>query len=222
MSNFTYYGQFDPPVDKYLYENWPHLTQESSGVIIEAGAADGITESCTYFFEKYFNRKVINIEPDPSWYKRLEINRPNSLNLNYALSNNSSVVNFTRVIHPEIGDRLGHGSIKHKRKHLKHLNEMNCDLILTEVNCITYKDLVSRYKIEKVDLLVLDIEGYEISVLKSLKKINLELLPAVICVEIGWSSFIYCFLILKKLGYKMHSRYEVNAFFFNPRLLGIK
>ena len=77
-----FYGQFEPPQDKYLYDA---LLNYENGISIEAGASNGILENNTYFFEKNLNWKTINIEPLPSWYEELTINRPNSININCCL-----------------------------------------------------------------------------------------------------------------------------------------
>lgn len=220
-NSYDFYGQFTPPVDQYLFTNWPYLAEKSQGYIIEAGALDGITECSTYFFEKYFQRRVINIEPDPVWFSRLTINRPSAINLNFALSNNSGTLDFTRVIHPEIGDRLGHGSIQHKRKHLNYLKNINCQFINTPVQAITYAQVIHNLKIDRVDLMVLDVEGHEVSVIKGFRDTDYKSLPAILCVEVGWTSLLECRILLKRFGYSFHSKHEVNAFFVNNKLLKV-
>jgi FkbM family methyltransferase len=218
MANFVYHGQFDPPVDKYLHETWPFLAQTNDGIIIEAGAADGLTESSTYFFEKYFNRLVVNIEADPIWFSRLVQNRPKSINLNYALGNKNQEVSFMRVIHPEIGDRLGHGSVQHKKKHLNYLRQIKCEFVPVKINMVTYFEIISKLKITKVNLMVLDVEGFEIKVLKGFRNIDESILPKIICIEVGWSSMFLIRLLLKSFGYSYHSKLEVNAFFTHKSL----
>ena len=83
-----FYGQFDPPVDKVLYERYFKNLEE--GVSIECGAFDGLTENCTKFFEDNLKWKTINIEPLPHIFDKLKVNRPRSVNLNLALSNSAN------------------------------------------------------------------------------------------------------------------------------------
>ena len=218
MPIYEFHGQFDPPVDKYLHENWPFLAQDDEGIIIEAGAADGLTESSTYFFEKYFNRKVINIEADPIWFTRLVQNRSNSVNLNYALGHKSGEVSFMRVIHPEIGDKLGHGSVRHKKKHMKYLKKIKCEFLPIRVKMVSYSEIIAELKINKVNLMVLDVEGFEVEVLKGFRDVDESIRPKVICIEVGWSSQFLTRLLLKRLGYFYHSKYEVNAFYIHKSL----
>ena len=47
-----FYGQFDPPLDKYLFEHF--FKDKKDGVSIEAGASNGLLENSTKFFAKIF------------------------------------------------------------------------------------------------------------------------------------------------------------------------
>ena len=78
-----FYGQFDPQLDKYLYENF--FLNKKNGISIEAGASNGLIENTTKFFEEYLCWKTINVEPLDEWYNELIINRPESININKAL-----------------------------------------------------------------------------------------------------------------------------------------
>ena len=82
-----YYGQFDPPVDKFIYENFFATNEKKNeGFFIECGAGDGVTESSCKFFEESLGWSGINVEAAPPLFKRLIVNRPGSLNINCALS----------------------------------------------------------------------------------------------------------------------------------------
>ena len=83
MTTLKYYGQFDPPLDKYLHDNF--FLNTTNGVSIEAGASDGVLENNTKFFEENFQWKTFNVEPLKDWYDDLVINRPNSININCCL-----------------------------------------------------------------------------------------------------------------------------------------
>ena len=48
---FRFYGQFDPPVDRFLFERF-FAGSKRPGVFIECGAFDGETESSCKFFEE--------------------------------------------------------------------------------------------------------------------------------------------------------------------------
>src|SRR5258706_8604355 len=102
-----YYGQWVPEVDRVLDERY--FKDRKNLVSIECGAFDGIIDSCTKFFEDNYNWKTINIEPVPYLYQLLCKNRPNSINLKIALSDDNCKKKFTQVIHPILGNNFGNG-----------------------------------------------------------------------------------------------------------------
>ena len=84
-----YYGQFKPSVDEIIHKRY--FKNIRHGISIEAGALDGVWDSSTYFFKKNYEWNTINIEPLNNMFKKLIINRPNSINLNLALSNKNGI-----------------------------------------------------------------------------------------------------------------------------------
>src|SRR3989304_3789195 len=89
-----FYGQWNPPQDQVLYENY--FKDKRNGFYIECGAESIGTESL--FFEKELDWKGINIEASKREYARLIINRPNSINLHLGLSNKTGTLEFTEVV----------------------------------------------------------------------------------------------------------------------------
>jgi hypothetical protein len=80
-----------------------YFPNKTNGISIECGAYDGYTECCTKFFEENYGWKTINIEPLSHIFKLLEQNRPASVNLNIALSNNNEDKLFKNFKHPNLG-----------------------------------------------------------------------------------------------------------------------
>lgn len=64
------------------------------GVFIEFGCADGITNSNTYFFERYWGWTGLCIETHPMQYQQAILNRPNSHVLNLAIGSQPGVLEF--------------------------------------------------------------------------------------------------------------------------------
>lgn len=179
-----YYGQFDPPVDKILHERY--FNDLEDGISIEAGSFDGITESCTYFFNKYKNWTTYNIEPLPNIFSKLQQNRNDtkSINLNVAFSNDNNTKIITNYKHPNLGYNLGIASIKHTSEMKQHLETVSSNIFIEhEVNCITYNSFIEKYNIKNLNLFVLDVEGYESFVLEGMK--NSKVLPDVFVIEHG-------------------------------------
>ena len=177
----TFYGQFNPPLDKILYERYFNNKIPALGVAVECGAFDGITESTCLFFEESLGWHIFNIEASPSIYEKLEINRPNSRNFHLGLSDVIETKTFKHAIHPELGRNFGNGSFEHENFHKKELLNIGCNFEESEVKTITIGAFFELAQLDHVDLFVLDVEGYELKILQQLKNSNVR--PVVFCVE---------------------------------------
>lgn len=182
---------------------------------IECGAFDGITDSCTKFFEENYNWKTINIESGPLIFKKLQQNRPNSINLELALSNNNEITTFKNYKHPVHGYNWGNGSINHTFEHKTQL-EKTCgknNFVELFVKCNTYKHIIEELKLDSLDLFVLDVEGNELAVIEGM--IDCDILPDVFVIEtnhINQNEVIEKIKLLKS-PYKFEFTSFVNYFF---------
>jgi len=197
-----YYGQFDPPLDKYLHQTF--FFDTFNGISIEAGASNGILENNTKFFEDNLKWKTINVEPLIDWYKDLVINRPNSININKCLHpyTNNSKIDFYIPNYNIYGYKNHLGSLNYNNilKYNKKIKKVISDTI-------TYNNIIIKYNILKLDLFILDIEGYEIEFLKSFN--NWIIYPKVFVVEIGHLDENIINKILND-KYILHSKLFVN------------
>lgn len=178
-----YYGQWDPPVDKMIHEKY--FPNKIGGISIECGAFDGLIENCTKFFEDNYQWKTINIEPLPNIFDTLVLNRPNSINLNIALSNTNEMKQFRNYQHPSLGYNWGNGSLSHSIGH-QHELESQCgtdNFVQFDVQCQTYAQIIEELQIDHLDLFILDVEGHEPAVLEGM--INCDVLPNVFVIEHG-------------------------------------
>ena len=209
-----YYGQFNPPVDKILHTTYfPNLL---NGISIECGAFDGITESCTKFFEENYQWKTINIEPGPKIFKNLQKNRPNSINLELALSNNEDIKIFRNYNHPQLGYNWGNGSLSHTDDHREQLSKLcgKNNYVELSVKTKTYKQIINELNLTHLDLFVLDVEGHEFDVIEGM--IGCDVLPDVFVIEHGHqknSDIIVEKLKCLNASYKLDAIHFVNSFF---------
>ena len=173
-----FYGQFEYKLDHYLYDNFFSHTYE--GVSIEAGASDGVTENTTKFFEEHMKWRTINVEPLSGWYSKCVINRPSSVNINKALHPFYTGINisFSVPIIPEYGALNHLGSLN-----TAHVCKYNTDIYTETVSTITYNRLIKDNNIQRLDLFVLDIEGYENVFLETFQQWTV--LPKVFVIEVG-------------------------------------
>lgn len=205
-----FYGQFTPSVDQFIFERYfPEIGIE--GVFVECGAFDGLTECSCKFFEETMGWKGYNFEPIPWIFKDLQINRPLSTNLNYGLSNNTGKAIFYAVNHPTFGLNCTNGSLQHQDSHKAILDEMGCDFQEIEVKLTTWPTFIKDFNIQRVDLLVLDVEGHELSVLEGMK--DCDVLPDVICIEYGHLGLGKVRDHLEPLGYCYDITSNANAYF---------
>ena len=213
-----FYGQFDPPVDRFIFERYfPEIGIK--GVFVECGAFDGTVESSCKFFEETAGWTGFNIEPVPYLFQKLAENRPISRNLQLALSDASGQIIFSHAIHPELGPHFGNGSIGHADEHMKDLLERNCTFEQITVETLTWRDFVARENIGRVDLFVLDVEGHELKVLDGMR--GSHVMPAIMCVEFGHVGFTELVQIVESLGYVYDIHSAANAYFVRSDLVSL-
>ena len=212
MKSIKFFGQFNPPVDKVIYDRY--FQNYTNGISIECGSYDGLTENCTKFFEDNLDWKTINIEPLNHIYKKLILNRPNSINKNIALSDKSDISNIRVYDIKNHGINNTNASLNHTDNHRKLLeNASNNKYIDQPVNTITYKQLIQDLKINQLDLFVLDVEGHEFNVIEGM--LNEDILPDLFVIEHGHRKIGVFDEILNKLNskYKLDHVSFVNSFY---------
>lgn len=179
-----YYGQFKPSVDEIIHKRY--FKNKFNGTSIEAGALDGIWSSSTFFFKENYNWKTINIEPLNNMFKKLEVNRPESINLNLALSDENGISYLKNYKHPNLNYDWGNASIDHTREHETYLKDLcgKDNYIEQETKTITYSSLIKELNINELDLFVLDVEGHEYKVIDGMK--DADVFPKVFVIEHGY------------------------------------
>lgn len=130
--------------DKWIDEN---LELTDKGFFLDIGACHAKIISNTYFFEKIKGWNGLGIEPDPVYFEDLKNNRKCYLE-RVAIS----------PVHKKAWYKPKNGIVEIKED----------DSI--EIDCVRLDYLLDKYKIEKIDLISIDIEGYE---------------------EVAWSTFDY-------------------------------
>lgn len=207
-----FYGQFDPPVDKILFDTY--FEDVRGGVFIEAGAANGREESCCLAFEESLGWSGINVEPSPANFELLTGARPSATNVRGALSDHDGTATFTNAIHPERGRDFGNGSLSHTEAHVAELVGNGCTFETFDVEVMRYDTLLERCGVDHVDLFVLDVEGHELSVLRGME--GTKVWPKVFCVEHGNIGLEPLREILEPVGYVFDGVAFNNAYFSLP------
>lgn len=173
-------------MDNYI-ENLLKIVDYENGVYIECGANDGVTQSYTYELEKR-NWTGILVEPSIQAFQKCVKNRSSrNIFINCALvSDNSNTEVF--------GDFDGNlmSSVGGKR-----LNRT----FLDSVPCRTLTSILDEYNINNIDLFSLDVEGYELNVLKGLNFDRYS--PKYLLIEIYSYNFDELLEFLKERNYEL-------------------
>lgn len=210
-----FYGQWNPPVDKVLYENY--FKEKRNGFFIECGAYNGRGLSCCKFFEEFRGWHGINVEPAKNHFSALVKNRPNSININVGLSDKNETLKFRNTVCMKgKGKGAGNGSFQHNEAHLKELKGYGVTFDEYDVPTITYSKMIKDNNVNHVDLMCLDVEGFEFRVLDGMNDASVT--PSVICIE-------YSYLGLQNVIEKLREREYIfdfisynNAYFHKSTL----
>ena len=155
-NNVKFYSQQDE--DKYIIQ-YLLKNKINDGTYLEIGACDGLLYSNTKTLEDFFNFTGILIEPQENFFNNIKKNRSIIKNelYNCAVTNNdSTTITF-------IGNNAEGGV----------LNDINTDL--NKFNWEPYnvpnkqmKDILHNSKFNYIDFMIIDVEGSELSLLKSI------------------------------------------------------
>jgi FkbM family methyltransferase len=144
-----------------------------NGIFVEAGANDGINQSNTAYFERYLGWRGLLIEPIPRLAELCRFNRPKSSVVQCALlaaddPRLSLPMRYCNLMSLVEGAR---GSPEADQAHLDRGKQWLAegDSVATiSVPATTLSALLHRHHLDHIDLLSLDVEGYEAAALQGL------------------------------------------------------
>ena len=151
-----FYSQQDE--DKYIIQ-YLLKTKIIDGTYLEIGACDGVLYSNSKTLEDFFGFTGVLIEPQLTFYNNLKKNRSNINNelYNCAVTNNdSSTISF-------IGNNA-EGDIHNDT----NTNLTNYNWTPYEVKNIKMKNILENSRFKYIDIMIIDVEGSELSLLKSI------------------------------------------------------
>jgi FkbM family methyltransferase len=138
------------------------------GFFVEAGAVDGFFESNTYYLERFRGWSGILIEPSPTMFARIAVNRPQAQAFNCALVSfdyDRPTIPFTDA--HALSGIFGEAPGEEIEARLASVHASGQARLLA-VSARTLQSILVEAGVQKVDLLSLDVEGYESLVLKGL------------------------------------------------------
>ena len=177
---------------------------------MESGALDGRDLSTSFMFERWFNWFPIHVEASRDSYAKLKFNRPQGLNIHAALCNETKVVHYLQRHNGSAVDGIlefmEHRFITRFHKYWYRTRD---PALVYEMQCVKVNYLFDMMKVKHIDVWVLDIEGAELAVLKSMDW-NAGVTIDVILLETmrrndRSASADETTQILTKLGYRCHA-----------------
>uniref|UniRef100_A0A6M3IVL0 Putative methyltransferase n=1 Tax=viral metagenome TaxID=1070528 RepID=A0A6M3IVL0_9ZZZZ len=201
-----YYGQWNPRADEVLHENYFKAIR--NGFFVDCGAGDGVIDSNTKFFEDSLDWTGVCIEPSPVSFNQLTNRRPNTKNLMLGLSDHDGTITFTEAVN---SSNFSGGAVKYHPRLKAFVSACGYNFKDITIETMRYDTLLVRLSIIKVNLLSIDVEGYEASVIAGMS--GATILPDVICIEYTCVGIQRAKRLLAELGYRFDFVSFNNAYF---------
>jgi FkbM family methyltransferase len=141
------------------------------GFFVEAGANDGFLQSNTYYLERFKGWTGILIEPIPDLYRRCLVERRNARVFNYALVSDDYAKSSVKMLYGGLMSVVegAQGSGEADRAHVEAGSMLGWDRNYElDVPARTLTSVLKETGAPEIDLLSLDVEGYETDVLAGL------------------------------------------------------
>ena len=162
-------NDIDRKLEKYLhYEN---------GVFIEVGGNDGFTQSNTYYLEKFKGWQGILVEGIPQLYHQCVRERKESKVFNYALVSDDFKDSHITMHYADLRS-FAEGAMKTKDevknniktwiRNQKQYRKRSVASYKIKIPTRTLTSILDECQVKEIDFFSLDVEGYELNVLKGL------------------------------------------------------
>ena len=140
------------------------------GVFVDVGAHDGVTFNNTLYFEETHGWSGINVEANPKVFAQLRENRPHATNVQCAVDEENGTTLF--LLNDGHTEMISGIKKHYDQRHLHRLSQENkahrSRTSEIEVPTRRLDGLLAEHAIKNVNYLSIDVEGAELSVVKSI------------------------------------------------------
>ncbi len=171
---------FDPILRHHSWGYLDSVLEELESVddlfFVQIGANDGVVHDPFYRHICSNDWRGILVEPVRYYYDRLKQNYVGNTKLifeNSAISSCDEVRSFYRIkegldFMPAWSEGLGSFRLDVLLKHKRLIPSIENYIVEESVECISFATLLARHAVDKVDLLMIDTEGYDFEILKQI------------------------------------------------------
>ena len=171
---------FDPVLRHQSWDYLDSVLKELESVddlfFVQIGANDGVVHDPFYRYICSNDWRGILVEPVRCYYDRLQQNYIGNTKLifeNCAISDCNEYRSFYRIqegldFMPAWSEGLGSFRLDVLLKHKRLIPSIENYIVEESVECISFETLLVRHAICKVDLLMIDTEGYDFEILKQI------------------------------------------------------
>jgi methyltransferase, FkbM family len=156
---------------------------------IEIGSNDGIIHDPIYRYVTQYHWSGILVEPVRYYFNKLKANYNKNDNLifeNVAISNKDELRDFYRIKEglnylPDWCKGLGSFYLNILLKHKWVIPNITDYIIKEKVKCVSFGSLLKKHDVKKIDLLLIDTEGYDYEIIKQIDFKNIR--PSIMVYE---------------------------------------
>lgn len=204
--------------DEMLLEHF--FFDRTGGTFIEMGGLDGLRYSNTYFFEAQRDWRGLMVEGSPTEAAKLFRNRPKAITVNAMICGEKRDLHW--LDNPDGGAVSGAFELIEPNILKRHYDAAKLEELVANapiVPCIPLGTLLSKFSIQHVDLFSLDVEGAELSVLKTIDFSKFSASVLMLEVEGRGLQTAPPVLYMREQGYFDYGYVNKNYIFLHPRFV---